>query len=214
MPNRFILILVLVILTACASNQPKTVNEPDWFLSVPSNPDTVYATGVDEKSEIFAVADALFSIAYAVEANISGLERRSTETQTSGYLDKRYEFFNETIVDFKVGDISVNGMIKMIRDSTKAGDLTSNLQTYEIISSNFLIRSAFEEINDKTTVDERSSSTVNINDLISELKKSGATVQLERKDNLIFCLIGIPKDLEGKLSKIKEDSNLLEKLKN
>ena len=86
MPNRFILILVLVILTACASNQPKTVNEPDWFLSVPSNPDTVYGTGVDEKSEIYAVASALFSIALAVEANISGFDRRIPSGS-----DKKYE---------------------------------------------------------------------------------------------------------------------------
>ena len=180
---RFFLTLLLIMLTACASNQPKVLNTPDWYLNIPFNSDTVYGTGVDEESEIYAVASALSSIGFAEQANISGFERRA-----SGDLDERYESMNESIVDFKVGDISVQGMMTTSRDSTKAGDLTTFKHFYEIISSNFLIRSVYEKINDKITVDERSTSTVNINDLISELKKNGATVQLERKNNIFFCL--------------------------
>ena len=74
MATRFISIFTLIILTACASNQPKMVNPPDWFSSIPSNPDSVYGTGEDEKSEIFAVANALFEIALTVEAKISGFD--------------------------------------------------------------------------------------------------------------------------------------------
>ena len=185
---RFFLTLLLIMLTACASNQP--LNAPDWYLNNPSDPDTVYGNGVDEKSEIYAVASALSSIGFAEQAKISGFDRR-----TSGDLDERYESVTESIVDFKVGDISVQGMMTTSRDSTKAGDLTAFKHLYKIISSNFLIRSVYEKINDKITADERSSSTVNINDLINELEKNGASVKLENRNNVYFSLVGIPRSV-------------------
>ena len=44
MSIRFFLTLLLIMLTACASNQPKVLNTPDWYLNIPFNSDTVYDT--------------------------------------------------------------------------------------------------------------------------------------------------------------------------
>jgi hypothetical protein len=184
MVTKFILILTLIILTACASNQPKVISPPDWYSNSSTNPDSIYGTGQDDKSEVFAVANALLEIATSVEANISG-----RESFFSG-SDSKYESMSEIVVDYKIGDISIEGLTTEIRDSTTAVDLNTFRATYEILSPNFLIRSFVIETNDKITAKDRSS-TVQINQLISELNKFGIAVQLERKGNIYYCLISL-----------------------
>jgi hypothetical protein len=185
--KKLFIITILILLTACASNQPKVVSPPDWYSNSPTNPDSIYFTGEDEKSEVFAVANALYQLALSKEARISSFEER-----TPSGSDSKYESMIEIAVDSKIGDISIQGIRSESRDSTTAVDLNTFSETYEILSPNFLIRSSVKETNDNIIAKDRSS-TAQINQLISELNKFGIAVQLERKGNIYYCLISLAK---------------------
>jgi len=184
---RALITLLIVLLAGCVTNQTSVITNqasviPEWFSNPPSHPDTLYALGTDNESEIYAIGNALSQLAKMAESRIRRIN--NSELNTVRALE-----------DFKIGEILISGLTTWMEETSGTGELIrKNFSTmYEISSSNFLIRSAYEEKNGKVITDEKSMYGVNKDQLINELTKNGASVKIDYIDKNYFCLIEIPK---------------------